>query len=217
LNVPGVHTTVFWDMENVNIFAGSGNDTINVAKSTGELSRTNLAIFAGNGADTLNIYDHSNPNAATYTVASAGSGSGSVDAGTPAFGADFHSISTVNLHVKKSSGVNTSAYNAAHYVLNILSGQTPGEDPPEPEPKNPVINPSPAPPAPPADDHEPVMPASCSRALLHHPVHGPRMTPASVELLVLGRDVLMDGVGIERGVDVAEDGDHVRVGVSDAT
>src|SRR5262245_60755234 len=115
----GLQITSFFYTERVNLYAGYGSDTINVAKSTAQLTPMALGVSAGSRADTLNVWDFSDPGAPAYTVPSAGPGAGAVDVNTPDFRADFESVAVVNLYVKKTSTVNTDGYNPADYVLNI--------------------------------------------------------------------------------------------------
>ncbi len=152
----GVHTTTFSFLELIGIYAGNGNNTIDVAKANGQLSPMGLVIGAGGGTDTLNIYDKYNPSAATYTVASLDSGMGSVDVNTPSFAADFVSVDEVNLYrsLILGSTVNTNGYNPAHYVLNVFPAKDDtGGAPPDEDPINPLVQPPmPAPPGPSGDE-----------------------------------------------------------------
>src|SRR5271166_483285 len=54
------------------------------------------------------------------------------------------------------------------------------------------------------------------RTLSHHPVFGPGMATAEVELLVLGSGWQVEGLGVVRGVDAVQKGDDVRVGIAQA-
>jgi hypothetical protein len=63
---PGV-ATISYDVENLNITGGSGNDGFDVTSS---LAGTSLGIFGGGGADTLNVNDSARTTGNAYTVTS---------------------------------------------------------------------------------------------------------------------------------------------------
>ncbi len=125
LSTPSLGLAKFFGVETINLLTGPGNNEINVDNGKGFLPQAMAFNVLGSGGnDTLNYRDNKNTSATTYVVTSTGPGSGSVNVPAVGFNVSFtNTISAVNLFTSLKPGtvVDTSSYNPAHYVLNIVN------------------------------------------------------------------------------------------------